>query len=492
MPAPRPSGRTSSACSRRASGRARHRRGQRRGRDGQPDDQRAHHRPRQPGRDQLGDRAELRERLRHCAGGYGGEQPARRRRGANRATASAPRARARERQNFEVSETRRERVILPGAIRRISVAVMVDGLVAAGADGTEVWSPRPPEEMETLRQLVRSAIGFDKARGDTVTIESLEFTPFPEQGSLADRSGPGFLAHPRRRLAQLGVLGPIVLALIFFVLRPMTARRPVLELAELTGPREFGDLRRRDPAAADRPRRPPRPAGADRGQDRAAARRHRQPRRGQRRGAQQLDRVPRGPQGASRIMSAYRLETFPAGRGARAARRRRSSAALETRPRAGLTEGFLDGQAMATEGFPREQGRLTTELVEAIADAELTNEAARRHVAATLAPPSRRWPGRSPRPWPTRASGPRSRRRIERALIPGPGRAAASPRRARGRRAASGRLLAEPRLRRRHRRGAGAPAARGADLPGRGLRPSRSRRLHRADPRLYRVASQPA
>ncbi len=134
---------------------------------------------------------------------------------------------SKERQNFEVSETRRERVILPGQVRKISVAVMVDGIVETGADGKEVWAPRPVEEMETLRQLVRSAIGFDEARGDTVTIESLQFTPPPEQGTLAESAGSGFLDWAAR-LAQLGVLGAIVLALIVFVLRPMTAARPVL------------------------------------------------------------------------------------------------------------------------------------------------------------------------------------------------------------------------------------------------------------------------
>ena len=145
---------------------------------------------------------------------------------------------SRERQNFEVSETRRERIVQPGQIRRISVAVMVDGIVGPAADGTETWAPRPPEEMETLRQLVQSAIGFDAERGDTVTISSLQFTLPPEQGSLAERGGSGFLAANGARLAQLGVLGAIVLALIFFVLRPMTSRRPVLDLPELTGMRE--------------------------------------------------------------------------------------------------------------------------------------------------------------------------------------------------------------------------------------------------------------
>ena len=71
---------------------------------------------------------------------------------------------------------------------------MVDGIREAGADGKEVWAPRPAEEMETLRQLVRSAIGFDEARGDTVTIESLQFSPVRRAGHAG--RGPG-LGLPR-------------------------------------------------------------------------------------------------------------------------------------------------------------------------------------------------------------------------------------------------------------------------------------------------------
>ena len=70
---------------------------------------------------------------------------------------------------------------------------MVDGIATTGADGKETWAPRPVEEMETLGQLVRSAIGFDETRGDTVTIESLQFSPVPEQGTLAESTGSGFL-----------------------------------------------------------------------------------------------------------------------------------------------------------------------------------------------------------------------------------------------------------------------------------------------------------
>lgn len=146
----------------------------------------------------------------------------------------------RERSNFEVSETRTERVILPGQVRRINVAVMIDGILVPADDGAMAWEPRPEPEMETLRQLVQTAAGFDAERGDTVTIESLQFTAPPEQGMLAERGGIGFLDLHGARLAQLGILAVIVLALIFFVLRPMTSRRPAPDMARLTGTASFG------------------------------------------------------------------------------------------------------------------------------------------------------------------------------------------------------------------------------------------------------------
>jgi flagellar M-ring protein FliF len=144
-----------------------------------------------------------------------------------------------ERQNFEVSETHSERVILPGQVRRINVAVMVDGILAADpASGEQSWQPRSDAEMATLRQLVETAAGFDPARGDMVTIETLQFTAPPDQGTLVQSGDEGFLKAYGARLIQVGVLGGIILALIFFVLRPMMSRQPAQVIAELTGVNE--------------------------------------------------------------------------------------------------------------------------------------------------------------------------------------------------------------------------------------------------------------
>lgn len=85
-------------------------------------------------------------------------------------------------------------------------------------------------------------------------------------------------------------------------------------------------------------------------------------------------------------MTAFRLETFTPAAGSGAPRLSLAERRLEAAREEAYEQGFLAGQAMATEAWVEDEGRLTSELVEAIGDARLTNEAARRHVAASLAP----------------------------------------------------------------------------------------------------------
>ncbi len=85
-------------------------------------------------------------------------------------------------------------------------------------------------------------------------------------------------------------------------------------------------------------------------------------------------------------MTAFRLETFaPAADPARAradeAARRQEAAREEA-----YRDGFLAGQSAAMDSFLEDQARLTSDLIEALNDANLGNEAARRHVAASVAP----------------------------------------------------------------------------------------------------------
>lgn len=149
-----------------------------------------------------------------------------------------------QRTNFEVSETRREIVRTPGAIKKISAAVLVNGVITTDeATGITSWAPRSDAELQTLSDLVKSAIGFDEARGDSVTLKTLEFengvaSLAPPQPSFFERLNLDVM-----RLIQLAVLGGVATLLALFVLRPIltSSTRPLglANQAELdnSGPR---------------------------------------------------------------------------------------------------------------------------------------------------------------------------------------------------------------------------------------------------------------
>jgi len=138
-----------------------------------------------------------------------------------------------ERINYEVSETQREILRGPGTVRRMTVAVMVDGVVTVAADGTRNWAARPDDELATLRELVASAVGLDEKRGDVLTLKSLEFQELPlaegteASAGLLTQMGPiDILSY-----VQTAVLAVVALVLGLFVLRPIltsAAARPAL------------------------------------------------------------------------------------------------------------------------------------------------------------------------------------------------------------------------------------------------------------------------
>lgn len=130
--------------------------------------------------------------------------------------------------NFELDRTISHTRHQVGAVKRLTVAVVLDDkrVSVAAADGkTEMKSqPLTDAELERIRVLVRDAIGFSAARGDSVSVINQAFhpleadvvgeippTPLWEQNWFWDlvKQGGGFL---------------LVVFLIFGVLRPILKR----------------------------------------------------------------------------------------------------------------------------------------------------------------------------------------------------------------------------------------------------------------------------
>ncbi|TBV82763.1 MAG: flagellar M-ring protein FliF [Desulfobulbaceae bacterium] len=83
--------------------------------------------------------------------------------------------------NYEISRQTRQVQEFGGGIRRLSVAVMVDGtyeqVVDEAGNQTVEFRSRSPEEMAHFERLVRNAVGYNEERGDRVTLVSMPFAP---------------------------------------------------------------------------------------------------------------------------------------------------------------------------------------------------------------------------------------------------------------------------------------------------------------------------
>ncbi len=127
--------------------------------------------------------------------------------------------------NYEISRTVKTFVRESGAVRRLSVAVLVNGITTVAEDGTSTYEPRSAEEMQQLSSLVRSAVGFDEARGDKLEIVNLQFADAAMDLSAAEGSGfLGFTEAQLMRIAEVLVLGIVAVLVLLLVVRPLVGR----------------------------------------------------------------------------------------------------------------------------------------------------------------------------------------------------------------------------------------------------------------------------
>jgi flagellar M-ring protein FliF len=168
------------------------------------------------------------------------------------AAQAAPSSMSRENEtvNYEISKrvTRVQRS--QGAVRRLTVAVAVDGIyrTVEGRDEKE-FVPRPPDELSRIQSLVEKAVGFDAGRGDQVEVTSIPFKPaetIEEAGLITPEA---YLA-----LAKYGTVLLLALVLIFAVLRPAIRWLGTGQRApDVTEPVTVAELEKRMEAAAGKP-----------------------------------------------------------------------------------------------------------------------------------------------------------------------------------------------------------------------------------------------
>lgn len=127
--------------------------------------------------------------------------------------------------NYEISRKTTTEIVQGGRIKRLSVAVLVDGTYEKNADGELTYKPRTADELDQLATLVRSAVGYDQGRGDKIEVVNMQFAEGPE--TVFDNEGDALFAFTKDdyiRFAELGILLIMTLLVLLMVVRPLMRR----------------------------------------------------------------------------------------------------------------------------------------------------------------------------------------------------------------------------------------------------------------------------
>ncbi len=122
--------------------------------------------------------------------------------------------------NYEIDRTLDYSRQPPGQVRRLTVAVLVGYRTVPGADGKVKQVPLAAPELSRITQLVKDAVGFNAARGDSVSVVN-------EPLDLQHSAGGQFEAPPLWQrplfwsLVKIGAGLIAVLVLVLAVLRPL-------------------------------------------------------------------------------------------------------------------------------------------------------------------------------------------------------------------------------------------------------------------------------
>lgn len=126
--------------------------------------------------------------------------------------------------NFEISKTIRSVVRETGEVRRLSVAVLVDGTYETNAEGVETYVPRTDAELDKIAALVQSAVGYEIDRGDTIEVVNMQFADIEVSDTPYDNTLFGFDKNKLLDIAEIFTFAIMIILVLLLVVQPMVGR----------------------------------------------------------------------------------------------------------------------------------------------------------------------------------------------------------------------------------------------------------------------------
>ncbi len=125
--------------------------------------------------------------------------------------------------NYEISKTITNQIRDSGAIQKIHVAVMVDGIYTQDPENEkEIYTPRTQEELTKIENIVKVAVGYDEARKDQIQIINMQFAKeeiFAEEEDLQD-----WIKEQLPPFIQTIVVAVVIMGIFVTVIRPVALK----------------------------------------------------------------------------------------------------------------------------------------------------------------------------------------------------------------------------------------------------------------------------
>ena len=142
--------------------------------------------------------------------------------------------------NFEMDRTLQHTRQPAGRVRRVTAAVLVDHVPRTGENGKVVMTALDAATLTRIEALVKEAVGFDAARGDSVSVMNAPFVRETDKPEDVPFWESPWLHNPLLRdIARYGLGALVVIALLFGVLRP--AMRQIIDPKAKKAQREDDD-----------------------------------------------------------------------------------------------------------------------------------------------------------------------------------------------------------------------------------------------------------
>ncbi|HQW08988.1 MAG TPA: flagellar basal-body MS-ring/collar protein FliF [Steroidobacteraceae bacterium] len=133
--------------------------------------------------------------------------------------------------NYEIDRTVAYTRQPAGRLKRLTVAVLVDDIVVPTPGGKTIERPLGAEQLARITTLVKDAVGFDAARGDSVNVVNASFNAQTAEPVGALDPLPIWQQPWIRELAKILAGAAIVIVLLLSIVRPL--------VRSLTGPRRL-------------------------------------------------------------------------------------------------------------------------------------------------------------------------------------------------------------------------------------------------------------